>query len=454
MRPQPVPSLAGLSAYQPPRHPAPIDLVLAGNEGDRPNAARLLAALRDREVETLRCYPSARSLEGVLAQRLGVEAEQVMVAAGGDEAIDRLCRTYLSPDRRMLLAVPTFVMFAHYARLAGASIDEVPWPDGEFPTDAMLAQLRPETTIVTVVSPNNPTGAVAHVDALQRLSAAAPQAVLVVDVAYAEYADEDLCAAALALPNAVVVRTVSKAWGLAGLRVGYAAGPRALIEPMRAAGGPFSVSAVSLALAEVALTEGDETSARHIARVRQERVDLRRILEELGTQALPSQGNFVLVRTKATEWLRDGLAGLGIGVRIFPGVEHLADAARITCPGDAADFDRLCHALRAVLAPEAVLLANAELIRSPRRLGARQVISVAAAATTDPDHWRTTLQTGKIDHAWVLCDRPPVAQAARAAGIVPIGLMPQATPEEAHTLLAAGAARVVNDIADVEEMLS
>jgi histidinol-phosphate aminotransferase len=348
-----VDALAAVAPYLPPRHPAPVDLLLAGNEGARPSA-ELLQWLAARGPEVLRRYPSAAELEATLAARLGVAPARVLVTAGGDEAIDRVCRGFLAPGRRAVVPQPTFVMLPHYAALAGAEIVSVPWPRGPYPLAAVLAAATAPAALIAVVTPNNPTGATATASDLGRLSAAAPHALLLVDLAYAEYADEDLTAAALALPNAIVIRTVSKAWGLAGLRVGYAVGPEPLIAVLRAAGGPFSVSAPSLALAQHALRAREADKDAHVAAVRGEREALRASLVQLGVDALPSQGNFVLARTPRARWLRDGLAGLGIAVRVFPEPD-LADAVRITCPGDAADLARLRSSLAAVLRPQALL---------------------------------------------------------------------------------------------------
>ncbi len=500
--PTPVPALAGRRAYAPPQHQAPIDLVLSGNEGDHPDPA-LLDELRGREVALLRSYPSAKSLERALAARLRVDPEQVVVTAGGDEAIDRVCRAFLTPGRRVVMPQPTFVMLPHYAALTGAAVDAVDWPEGPYPRAAVLAAVRDDTAMITVVTPNNPTGAVATADDLRSLAERAPHALLLVDLAYAEYADADadLTRAALALPNAVVVRTVSKAWGLAGLRVGYAVGPPALIAPLRAAGGPYSVSGLSLALVERALARGAQQSARHVATVRRERVRLSALLNELGLHSPPSQGNFALARTPDPRWLRDGLAGLGIGVRIFPGAAGLEDACRITCPGDDLAFERLARALRAVLRPQALLFdmdgvltdlsgrgsaAGALLPRREwlARTAARLPLGIVtglrraevqawlsahglggtfgtvvgsddAPAKPDPAPVRLALECLGVERAWMIGDSAADVHAARAAGVVPLGVVAPGSDgaRASEALLRAGAARVLDAIDSLEEVL-
>lgn len=342
---------AAADRYAPPVLPGPIDLALDANEG--PGLGIDVAELV--RGESARRYPSAAKLAEAIGARLGVDASRVLVTAGGDEAIDRACRAFLGGavgGREIILPVPTFEMIGRYARLAGAEVVGVPWPTGRYPVAAVVARVSERTGMIAVVSPNNPTGAVACAEDLVRLAAAAPGALLLVDLAYAEFADEDLTAAALAIPNAVVVRTFSKAYGLAGLRVGYAVGSAAVIGAMGAAGSPYPVSGLSLAIAAAALRIGDERLPGVVRRVREERAALTVLLREIGAQPLESQGNFVLAEFADAERVWRGLGGLGIGVRRFAEGSGLANSLRITCPGEAVGFARLCDGLRAVMRPE------------------------------------------------------------------------------------------------------
>lgn len=353
-RPAPVYGLGTRDAYSVPRSATPTDLRLDGNEGRTP-PLDVAEALGEDARELVRRYPDATSLEQTLAERFGVDAEQVLVTAGGDDAIFRLCTAMLSPEREIVLPVPTFEMIERYAALRGAQVQEVAWEEGAYPLAAVIEAVGERTAIIAVVSPNNPTGAVASADDLRRLSAATPRALLLVDLAYAEFAGEDLTAAALALPNALVVRTLSKAYGAAGLRVGYALGSREVIGWLRRAGNPYPVSGLSIATARRLLTEVSDETSRFLAQVREERVEIAGTIERLGGCAQESQANFVLARFPDAERVRDGLAGMGIAVRAFPARARLEDAVRITCPGDEKDLCRLLRALEIVLAPQAIL---------------------------------------------------------------------------------------------------
>ncbi len=346
--PTPAPRLAGCPAYAPPRPTGPIDLRLDGNEGAGPPAG-LLDVLAAAGPELLRRYPSVASLETALAARFARPPGGVLVTAGADDALYRACLAALAPEREVVLPLPTFEMLPRYVQLAGGTLRAVPWPAGAYPTDAVLATVTPRTAMIVVVSPNNPTGCVATAVDLRRLSEAAPHAVLLVDLAYVEFADEDLTSAALSLPNAIVTRTFSKAWGLAGLRVGYALGPPTLIDWLRAAGNPYAVTGPSAALAAAWLERGASAVAAFVAAVRQERTRLAELLRKRGLHVADSQGNFVFARTPRALAVRDALATRGIGVRAFPDRPDLVDALRITCPGDAAALARLLAALEEVL---------------------------------------------------------------------------------------------------------
>ncbi len=354
--PRPRAAMARVRGYEPGHTDERIDLKLDANEG--PAApGEVGAAARAVQAEVIRRYPAGApgadkaELERLLAERLGIEPARALVTAGGDEALDRVCRAYLEVGREIVLPVPTFEMLRHYAVLSGAEVVEVAWWEGEFPVGAVLERASAKTAVIAVVSPNNPTGAAARVRDLERLAAGAPGALLLVDLAYTEFADEDLTAAALALPNAVVVRTLSKAWGMAGLRVGYAAaggrGGAEIIGVLRKAGGPYSVAGPSIAAArEILRGLGSAVSAAVVARVRCERTELARVLRELGARPLESQANFVLARFDDATGVHARLAAQGIAVRRFGKGTGLETFLRITCPCDDTLFERLCGALR------------------------------------------------------------------------------------------------------------
>lgn len=350
--PRPVPGLRSVRAFKPPARPAGIDLFLDSNEGPTGTGVPGLERLDARLV---REYPNASGVQRLWASRLGIGAERMLITAGGDEATDRICRAFLCPGREIILPVPTFEMLGHYPRLVGARTVEIAWPPGRpYPIEEVIAAVTERTAVIAVVSPNNPTGTVATARDLMRLARAAPHALLLVDQAYTEFAETDLTPAALEIPSAVVIRTLSKAAGLAGLRIGCAIGAPGLIEVLRAAGGPFTSSGPSLSMAAAAIERGT-SRPEYLSQVSHERTALAAALNTMGSpgrrwaESWPSQGNFVMARFADADSVQASLARAGIAVRklTFPWrAWPLDNCIRITCPGDARAFARLMEALR------------------------------------------------------------------------------------------------------------
>jgi histidinol-phosphate aminotransferase len=421
----PNPAFAALKAYATPRHGAPIDLWLNANEGRAPAPDAVLAALGGA-LAGLQRYPSAARLEAAIAARHGVQPNEVLVTAGADEAIDRAFRVFLGPERSLILPSPTFVMFPHYAALVGCNTHEIPWDGAAYPEADVLAAITPETGAIACVSPNNPTGAAIAPEVIARIAAHAPHAAVFVDLAYAEYAAVDPMASLLHLPNAVFFRTFSKAWGLAGARVGYAIARPEVIAWLRAAASPYSVATPSIVLALSALSAGEAALAAHVAGVREARAAIDAALTRHGARTIPSEGNFVFA-TFATAafaaWFVDALAGLGIAVRGFAGHPRLGRSVRVTCPDNAADTRRVVHAIDAALAPRRRLVEDAEALEK------------SAGAPI-----------------WYFARTEAGVRAARATGAVPIGLGDPGSAA-ATALISAGAARVVTDPETFEESL-
>lgn len=359
--PAPRPPLDSARPYRANPRRAQCDLLLDANEGPPPSPA-LWGALASSSAELLRRYPSAAALESELGARFGIDAERVLVTAGGDDAIDRLCRTFLSPDRGIVYADPTFEMIERYADLAGAERRPVAWDaSADYPLAAVLNRADDDIGIIAAVTPNNPTGRVIPTPDLLALADHAERigAVLLADLAYAEFdPGEDPTPQLIERPNTVIVRTFSKAWGLAGARVGYALGPAALLVAMRAAGGPFAVSGPSAALALAALCHAEAAMRETVRAVNDAREAINDTMRSVGAEVADSAANFSYARFGNAErslWCRDALFGLGIAIRAFTDRPALDGALRISAPTKPADTERLIAALRAALAPQAIL---------------------------------------------------------------------------------------------------
>jgi histidinol-phosphate aminotransferase len=349
--------LSACGAYSPPRLQGPLDLRLDANEG--PSHPAVQEAIRAVSASvSAQQYPSTLTLTGAIALMHNIDTSRVLVTAGGDELIQRACRATLDERRNMVIAVPTFDIFTRCAAQEGAQVRSCDW-QSEFPLQDMLAAIDPDTGMIVVVSPNNPTGQVVSFSDVQQLARAAPHALVVLDLAYVEFTSTDPTPQALALDNVLVVRTFSKALGLAGLRVGYGLAHADVITALRSVGLPYSVSAHSVAVVEALLPRRDEIASTVSTRVRCEREELISVLTDLGCVCTPSEANFVLARfadTRQAQWVWRALGSLGIAVRSFSGVPGLEACLRVTCPGNATHFARLLHALHTSIAPDALLL--------------------------------------------------------------------------------------------------
>jgi histidinol-phosphate aminotransferase len=282
-----------LSEYRPPlgnRRGLRMDF----NENTVGPSPRVLQRLGELTLEQLARYPERESVERAVAEFFRVRAEELLLTNGVDEAIHLICETYLEPDDRTIIVVPTFGIYELFVGATGAKVVPVLAKQGfAFPTEDVLANLNKRTRLVVIANPNNPTGQVASRDDLLRIASSAPQAAILVDEAYFEFYGETLLDRIGRLPNLFVARTFSKAYGLAGLRIGALMGPAEQISAVRRVASPYNVNAVALACLPIALEEQDFVQ-RYVDEVRQGRERLQDALRSLGIPYWPSHANFVL----------------------------------------------------------------------------------------------------------------------------------------------------------------
>ena len=284
-----------LHAYRPPLA-GRVGLRLDFNESTVGCSPRVLARLRSLDSELLARYPEREPVEKEVAGFLGLDPAQVLLTNGVDEAIHLLCSTYLDPGDEALIVVPTFAMYVIFAQAEGARVIEVRAGDNcTFPEKALLAQLTPRTRLIAVANPNNPTGAAVAGNVLIQIAQAAPQAAVLVDEAYFEFHGETVIDQPRQVENLFVARTFSKAYGLAGLRIGILAGAAKQMAMVRRMASPYNVNAAALAVLPEALQD-EEYGGRYVAQVLSNRKRLQQELGNLGLHYWPSHANFVLVR--------------------------------------------------------------------------------------------------------------------------------------------------------------
>jgi histidinol-phosphate aminotransferase len=255
---------------------------------------RVLETLHSITAETLNKYPEREPGEQAAAKHFGVDAEQVLLTNGVDEAIHLLAETYLEPGDETLIAVPTFSMYEIYALATGATVRAVQsGAQLEFPAAEMLRTITPKTRLICIANPNNPTGAIATREQLLAIVHAAPQAAVLIDEAYVHFGGESLLDQLGANDNLFISRTFSKAYGLAGFRLGALMGSAAQLTMLRRVASPYNVNGVALTCLAAALDDR-EYIASYIAQVLEGRSQLESFYQEREIPYWPSQANFVL----------------------------------------------------------------------------------------------------------------------------------------------------------------
>jgi histidinol-phosphate aminotransferase len=306
-----------------------------------------------RSVHQLHRYPSTdhAALRDAIGETHGLDPARIICGVGSDEIIHFLCQAYAGPKDEVVYTEHGFLMYRISAMAAGATPVEVPERERTTDVDAILRACNRRTKLVFIANPNNPTGTMISAAEVERLAnGLPPQAILVLDGAYAEYVEGFDAGAALidARDNVVMTRTLSKIYGLGGLRIGWGYGPKHIIDVLNRIRGPFNLSnsAQATALAAVGDTGFVEQSRLHNTAERARFVAAIEAMGNHGLRAVPSEANFVLVLFEgalSAEAAYHGLAERGTIVRWLPG-QGLPQALRITI-GHAHDMDAILAGL-------------------------------------------------------------------------------------------------------------
>jgi histidinol-phosphate aminotransferase len=244
-------------------------------------------------------YPERAPVEALVAESLGLQAEQVALTNGVDEAIHVLFEAFLEADNELLLPVPTYTMYEVYVSSTDAKAVPVQAAgDLAFPYEALLGAITPKTKIIAIANPNSPSGSVATREQLLEIARRAPHAVLLVDEAYYHFYGETMMDLVGTLPNLIVARTFSKAYGLAGLRLGMLAAPVAMMQWIRRVLSPYSVNLLALACLPAAIKDTAYLDW-YVSEVRAARNLFEAALDAAGVRRWPSQANFILIEIGA-----------------------------------------------------------------------------------------------------------------------------------------------------------
>ncbi|MEX2281454.1 MAG: histidinol dehydrogenase [Gemmatimonadota bacterium] len=324
------PAYRGIELYDPQRAPCEIDLSDNTNLFGLAAAAQLVlgSGLPERTTR----YPAvfAEPLKQAIAEWYQVAPENVVTGCGSDDVIDSALRAFCDTGDRVVLPVPTFSMVAEFARMNAVPVTEIPMLADLTLDDDRLISAGGRVTYIC--NPNNPTGTAFSGRTIERIGARIP-GVLLLDEAYADYATEDFARTAAASARMISLRTFSKIFGLAGLRVGFAIGPAALVREIEKSRGPYKVNAFAAEAAIAMLTHEREWLRARIDETRANREQLSAELQRLAYRPLPSAANFLLVPVLAGQTavsLATALRVRGVAVRPYTELPGLGDAIRVT----------------------------------------------------------------------------------------------------------------------------
>ncbi len=266
------------------------------NENTFAPSPKVMERLRQVTAEGLTKYPEREPVERIVAAHFGLKSDEVVLTNGVDEAIHLICCAFLEEGDEALICTPGFFMYDVSVMMMTPHLRKVQADATlRFPFERFIAALTERTKLIIVSSPNNPTGAVVSREHLLAIAKAAPQAILMVDEAYYHFHGETTIGNLSTVPNLIVARTFSKAYGLANLRIGMLAGNAELLKYVRKVSSPYNVNGVALDCLTVALADEDYL-AWYVEQVRVGRDRMMRGLQELGVPYFPSHANFVLMK--------------------------------------------------------------------------------------------------------------------------------------------------------------
>lgn len=344
-------NIAAMHGYVPGEQiNAPDVIKLNSNENPYPPSPKVLKAVVRAADAALRRYPEPASdtLRAEAARVYGVAVEHIIAGNGSDELLSMLMRCFVAPGDRVAFATPTYSLYDTLVEIQGARKATVAYGD-DFAIPPALARQRAAVTFLC--NPNAPSGTLVSRAAIARL-ARAVRGILVVDEAYIDFADDAEKASCIPLvrrhDNVIVLRTFSKSFSLAGLRIGLAFASKALIAGMMKVKDSYNLNRLSAVAATAALRDLPWV-VRNVRRIQRSRDELSRALTQLGFQVYPSQTNFVLARRTDTDMarLQRALKSQSMLIRHF-GVPGLSDCLRISV-GTPAETRAVVGALRKAL---------------------------------------------------------------------------------------------------------
>ncbi|RMF54779.1 MAG: histidinol-phosphate transaminase, partial [Calditrichaeota bacterium] len=325
------------------------------NESTRGCSPAVLKAISNISPEELNAYPDYGELLTQLSAYYQINEDQILLTNGADDGIRAVMQTFVEANDTVVLAHPTFGMIPIHARVVGASLHEVPYSmDLQFPVDGYLKALASAPTLVTIVRPDSPTGALISRESFCQIMEKAGNAIVLLDETYHHFCGESFVDLLSVYPNLLILQSFSKAWGLAGLRLGVVMGNPALITEIRKVNPPFSANTLAVKAARATLN--DTSFLQQVVEdVAVQKQYLLKKMVQLNLKAVDTSANFILVKVgDSAREVQEQLLERKILVKSLDSIPLLRGYLRVAI-GTREELDIFLQALQEILPPEALL---------------------------------------------------------------------------------------------------
>ncbi len=354
-KPKPRESILQIEKYSPPTEGRRGMLRLDFNENTKGCSPKVIEALQEITADEISVYPEYGKFTTKLAKYLKVDEDELLLTNGSDEAIKLAMDVFIGKGEEVVIPEPTFRLFEIYAQVAGAKISKIRYnKDLSFPTDKILKKLDEKPKMLVLVNPNNPTGTPIYEDDLRKIIDKAKNTIILLDEAYYQYYGKTAKEKIKQYPNLIILQTFSKAFGLAGLRLGYVIANAKTISLLKKAASPYSVNTIAMKAAEIAIEDTDFVE-QYVKEIKDNRKIVEKELNQLGIETFPSEANFIVSRFgQSSETVCNRLRQRGILVRDVGKYPMLEGCLRITL-GTNEQCKTLLTNLKPLLREEAVI---------------------------------------------------------------------------------------------------
>jgi len=323
-------------------------LKLDWNESTIPPSPLVKEALKDaleKDMNLLNWYPElySKKLVSKLAKYTGRAENEILVTNGSDDALELICKVFLDPGNHVLVPYPTYTHFITYVQSRGAILKKVETPDPFTPDiTSIINNVTPQTKLIYIVNPNNPTGVLLSRKQIETLCKIVKDAIILVDEAYYEFSGETVSDLIDKYPNLIVTRTLSKAWALAGLRVGYVMANAFTSKELSKVLNPKSVSTLAQVAAAVALSD-KEYMERYVSEVEASKIILLDFFRQKNITAYNSSANYIMVQHPELDRLLKEMENENVFVRDRSSFKNLPNFFRITLGNHWQTEDLVCR---------------------------------------------------------------------------------------------------------------